>query len=209
MLWQKAIGSRSTKPLEIIGHTHNRATSTTSLTIGLPSGSQAGDFVFLFATTTAGFSAAMNNPSGFTERFNSGGSSPKLVLSTRVIQDPAPAGYTVTAGGSGDMNGILVVVRDAQFDLSAGVGEGSGNPIVFPSLTSSENNSILFCIPAGLNQTFTNADPDLTEIFLFNESSAQYGVFFDRVELGSTGSRSIDSTSNRSNRGLSFLVNPA
>ncbi len=115
--------------------------SASSITVGLPAGSAAGDLALLFAT--AAFN--LTNPSGWTSIDGAGGLTWNILITQKTLSsgDISTGNVTVNAAGSFDIIGAIAVfvgslsVREFQDNLNA-AGTSTATLTTTGAVTSSD-----------------------------------------------------------------------
>ena len=123
----------------------------TTITINVPAGTIDGDVLVLFVTS-ANSGATWTTPAGWTAGTSAVGA--KVFYRTASSE---PASYTITQSVSTTADGYIANFRNASIDV-VGAFSGSGtNPAVAPSITVTNNNSLVIAVfsDATGNETYS------------------------------------------------------
>jgi hypothetical protein len=195
-----------TSPQVVSSILSERTTAGTTLTVNMPSGVQAGDLLVI--TLSSDILSGSNNfttpaGSGWTEVLDNIG---RCVL-WRIAESSSPPSVVVTATGSILMSAFTTCIRNGMFDVMGTVG-ANANPNVAPSITVTENNSLLFCHNANGNTagiTWTGPSGFTTIITDSNATAPSAKLSYLAVNAGATGN--ISATPSAGNgRGYLFSV---
>jgi hypothetical protein len=209
MLAQKLLGAREKRLPQIISSQFSERTTTgTAFDVTMPSGIQAGDLLLVvYVTELLTDGTRATPPSGWTKVLDSIGRS----LNWKIAGASEPSNYTFTYTANTRFSGFALCIRNADFDVVGTIGQNA-NPNVAPSITVSENESILFShngngatasvawtAPSGFSPLITDS----------NETQPSSALFYqESVSAGSTGTVSA-TPSTGNGRGFLFSVKPA
>ena len=184
-------------------------TSATTISVNVPAGTTNGDLMILLVCSAIG-SNTWTTPSGWTLW------SPTTNANGRAIYyrtaSSEPASYTITQSGSTNSNAYILTYRNAAIDVMGTFPTSAANPAIAPSITTTENNAVVFFYIASPNvasctyTTPTNFTPLVSE----SDATAPSSAIFTRVQAtaGATGTASSTASSGLP-RAIQFSIKPA
>jgi hypothetical protein len=180
--------------------------SSTTLTINVPTGTANGDLMVAMVLTSASTSATWTTPAGWTAAVTS--SSARGVYYRTASSEPAS--YTFTASGSGTSQGYIFTYRNAQFDVSSAITTNS-NPTVTASITTTANNAILLYY-AGLStnasETYT-APTGFSTLATDSDATAPSSAVFYKLQTAAGATGTVSCTgSTTNNRAVILAIKP-
>lgn len=182
--------------------------SGTTLTINKPTGTVEGDL--MVAVCAGGFMGSNNYtfPSGWTEAADLG-SANGLSVAYKVAGASEPTNYTINATNNNTHAGSILTYRYAAYDTIGTFATGA-NPLILPSISPSESQSILIAAgardvvfitlgtPTGMTARVTDA----------NATKPSYIVCDQTVAKGPTGTRSMSTGSTTNVAGILLSIKP-
>lgn len=143
--------------------------SVSTLDIDKPSGTSSGDLLILIVNNTT---ARTVSASGFTQIDTIGGTINRLTALYKVAGNSEPSTYTYTLSGisSGGQNACLIRVRNAanpnSNSIESATNFGTANPSVAPTLTPSDNESLVIRVCGTLRGNGIITVTPATQIFI-------------------------------------------
>lgn len=199
--------STARPPLEFVGFTASGMDSGSSdtATVSTPTSFKAGDLLVAVGAGAAASTLNLALPSGWTNAFN--GTAQNRCLGWLVF-DGTPASYAFVSPVTGTtMSVIVTCFRNAAFDVAGTISSLSPSPSA-PSITISENNSILLVCGSSAS-SFTASG--FTQIEDMIESGANYtsetglALFYKTINAGPTGTTQVNG-SDGFNRAFQFSL---
>jgi len=184
-------------------------TNSTTITVNVPAGTTNNDLMILLVCSGSGTNT-WTTPSGWTLW------SPTTNANGRAIYyrtaSSEPASYTITQSGSTTSDAYILTYRNAAIDVMGTFPTSAANPAIAPSITTTENNAVVFFYIASPNvssctyTTPTNFTPLVSESDATTPSSA----IFTRIQAtaGATGTASSTASSGLP-RAIQFSIKPA
>lgn len=180
-------------------------TSSTTITINVPSKTANGDLMILVATVGS-VTSTWTTPSGWTLWGNNGG---RTVFYR--IASSEPASYTLTQFANITSSACILTYRNAAIDVF-GAYSSNSNPSVAPSITTTANNAVVLDYVANRTigsvtfTTPTNFTPLVSDSDATNPS---YAVF-SRVQAtaGSTGTATSTPSGGENGMSVQFSIIP-
>lgn len=181
----------------------NATGSGTSVTCSVPSAARANDLLVAMSTQTSTTTVyTMGTPAGWTETLDTNGRSVTYLPSW----DGTTTSYTFTKSGSSNPAVVIMVFRNAKFDVQGTISAGAASPIA-PAITVSYNGSILVGYFSGLNGTLTYSTPTgFTEIY---DGAIGLAISYKTgVAAGGSGTVTSTASGGTLSRGVIFSIKP-
>lgn len=178
----------------------------TSLTINKPTGTVEGDL--MVAVMGGNNNRTWTGDTGWTEAADLT-NAPHCRVAYKIAGASEGASYTFAASGNGTYGGSILTYRYAVYD-TIGAYTTSTNPLILPSISPSQSQSVLIATgfrdsasvtlgtPTGMTARITNADA----------TSPSYIVCDQTVAAGPTGTRSMSTGSTSSVAGIMLSIKP-
>jgi hypothetical protein len=195
-------------PLLVNTTSAGQTTSSTTITVNVPSGTANGDLMILVVCSGAG-TTTWTTPSGWTLW------SPTLDANGRAVfyrtASSEPASYTITQSISTTSNANILTYRNASIDVIGAFSTSAASPSVAPSITTTANNANVFyyvASPAVASCTYTTPT-NFTPLVSDSDATAPSSAIFTRVQAtaGSTGTAS-STPSTGLPRSIQFAIKP-
>lgn len=210
-------GSRATtvlrrtagSPLLVNTTSAGQTTSSTTITVNVPSGTTNNDLMILLVSSSVGTNT-WTTPSGWTLW------SPSLDSNGRAIYyrtaSSEPASYTITQSSSTTSNANILTYRNASIDVIGAFSTSAASPSVAPSITTTANNATVFyyvASPTVASCTYTTPT-NFTPLVSDSDATAPSSAIFTRVQAtaGSTGTASSTPSSGLP-RSIQFAIKPS
>jgi len=205
---QFQITNEPTAPPEFVASssTQNGSVSST-LTINKPVGTVEGDLMVAVMSTA---SSASWIDTTFTEVADQQGITPGLRVAYKVAGSSEPSNYTFTTNNASLMlAGSILTYRYAAYD-TIGAFTIATNPLILPSISPSENQSILLAIGARPAANITLGTPtSMTARAMDADSTAPSYIICDQtVTKGPVGTRSMTTGSATGVAGIMLSIKP-
>lgn len=172
--------------------------TTTSLAIGVPTGTATGDVMVAIITTYGQTATATGWTVHETMTSDPNGSAVSTVTTVlHKVAEATPAGGTFTIGASRAMAGTICTYRDVDtttpFHAYAET-KGSGGTVTAPTLTTTVGNCKVVAV-AGADGNSTFTESGITMRDEVSAGTVAHGVYdFDHATAGATGNKSITSS---------------
>lgn len=202
----RAVAGSSTSGIVLVNTTtYFTSTATSSLTMNVPSGTEANDLMVAWLTKSGG-SNTYTQPSGWTELIDLGAVNRSFMVAYRVATAGEPANYTWTTPDTGNNKaGNIITFRNASYDVSAGASAGTSSSA--PSRTVSFNNSWLLLIGRDTqNDSVINFSGGTSIVRDSDAPSPSSVVQYRVVNAGATGTISASGFADDGNQVLASLV---
>ena len=165
--------------------------------------------VAVMATNATGGNASQpwTGDTGWVEIFDQQ-SAPDLRIAYKIAASEGSS-YTFTFGASVFLAGTILTYRYAAYD-TIGTFTSSANPLILPSISPSESQSILIAAGARNAASITLGTPtDMTARVTDSDgTSPSYIVCDQTVAKGPTGTRSMSTGSTSSVAGIMLAIKP-
>jgi hypothetical protein len=177
------------------------------LTINKPAGTVEGDL--MVAVMAAGGGATWTGDTGWTELADQG-VTPSLRIAYKVASASEPSSYTFLASNVLRLSGCILTYRYAVYDTIGSFTSGT-DPLILPSVSPSENQSILIAAGARDTPWITLGTPTgMTARVTDNDGDAPSYIVCDQiVAKGPTGTRSMSTGSTSNVAGIMLVIKPA
>lgn len=199
---------KSSANIQYIGYSSGNNATTGSLTLSVPTGTQAGDLLVGFGYASGSGSLWTITGGGWTLTHAGSSNPPRLTGFYRVAD--ATTSFTFAQNSvSADINIVLMAFRNASFDVNSTLSSAS-DPITIASVTASLNNSVQL-ITAGANSNYPASTPaGFTQVYLYSgPAQPQLGAYYKaNISSGATGSISVDMTGATSSSGMQIIIKP-
>lgn len=185
--------------------TQNTSTSST-LTINKPIGTVEGDLMVAVVTADSGIS--WTGDTSWTEVADQG-TTPSLRIAYKVAGASEGSSYTFIGSSSKILSGCILTYRYAAYDTIGSFATGT-NPLILPSISPSESQSILIAAGARSGSYITLGTPtDMTARVTDNDATVPSYIVCDQiVAKGPTGTRSMSTGSTSSVAGIMLSIKP-
>ena len=201
-------GAAGTKPRPTQVNTAQTApsgTSSTTISLSVPSGVQNGDL--LIAIVSAGGGAVSSwTQASFTFALSETSRNPNLAVAYRIASSE-PASYTFTAGASALLGAQMIAFRGAAWDTIGTIATTNNtNTLAANGITVAQNNAILLGAWAINNPSSTFTTPTGMSLVAssLTANNPNWAVFSQNVSAGATSTRS--STFNTSTANASAVL---
>lgn len=184
-------------------------TASTTITVSVPSGTTNDDLMILLVCSGSGTNT-WTTPSGWTLW------SPTLDSNGRAVfyrtASSEPANYTITQSGSTTSNANILTYRNATIDVMGVFPTSPANPAIAPSITTTENNTYVFCYiasPTVASCTYTTPT-GFTSLLADSDTTAPSNAIFYKTQTiaGATGTASSNASTGLP-RSIQFAIKPA
>lgn len=183
------------------------ASSGTTLTINKPTGTVDGDLMVAVMSRASG-NTDWTSDTGWTEVADQS-SNPDLSVAYKVAGPSEPSTYTFTSLTASTFSGSILTYRYAAYDTIGSFTTGT-NPLILPSISPSESQSILIAAGARAAASVTLGTPtSMTARVTDNDAtSPSYIVCDQTVAKGPTGTRSMSTGSLSEVAGIMLALKP-
>jgi hypothetical protein len=179
-------------------------TSSSSITVNVPTGTSNGDLMIMVATLNDTLTF-WSTPSGWIEWGQSLG---RAVFYRTASSEPAS--YTITQGNSNTSSAAILTYRNAVPD-TIGVFSVNVSPSVAAAITTTDSNSYVFDYIAGrtnASQTYTTPTGFTSLVSDTDSTAPSYQVFYKtQATAGSTGT-ATSTTSSGAAMSIQFSIKP-
>jgi hypothetical protein len=186
--------------------TQNASTGT-ALTINKPTGTVEGDLMVAVMCASGGNAtwtgaSAWVETADYTQR-------PDLRIAYKIAGASEPSSYTFTVSSSLTNSGTILTYRYAAYD-TIGTFTAGTNPLILPSISPSESQSILIATGARDAASVTLGTPtSMTARVTDNDGTAPSYIVCDQtVAKGPTGTRSMSTGSTSEVAGIMLSIKP-
>ena len=186
--------------------------SATSVVVAKPSGTKEGDLLVAFMSAETGSGPhTWTQPSGWSEVADQA-NEPSVAVSYKVATSSEPANYTFTFSTSDDLYCVICRIPKGAYDVIGTFAQGI-DPIVAPSVTVSQNNSLLLAFfSRGGSSSATLTLPSGMSLVEYERNAINAPVCllaYEFVNAGSTGTRTSDADSSSRTAGIMLAIKPA
>lgn len=189
--------------------TQSTLASTSSVVVSKPTGTTEGDLMIMVGS--CGSTRTWTGDTGWTEVADQG-ALPSVRIAYKVAGASEPSSYTFTIS-SATTNGMaasILTYRGAAYD-TVGTFTTSTNPLVLPSISPSENFSLLIATGARAAASITLGTPtDMTARVTDSDATLPSYIVCDQLVIaGATGARSMSTGSTSGVSGIMLAIKPA
>lgn len=181
-----------------------RGTAGSDLVINNPSSTQEGDLMICLIVVAGGLTWTV--PSGWTETLDASG----RLVAYKVATNSEPSNYTFTASASTQIPaGYILTYRNAAWD-TVGTISGLAQNAVAPSITVSENNSLVLCFVSAAGVVSLYTTPSGWDLVTNDTTVTPTSAVFSKgFNSGSTGTITVNgSASGTTSRALLLSIKP-
>ncbi len=216
LLMAAASGSSSkARPIYVNTGTRNNATGSGSLVVNKPANVLVGDIIVVFASGGANNRTWTAPSAAWTEVLDAGTSmSPAVFWKVATSNDETPGSYTFPSNSGGSAyNGFAIAYRGGAFDVlgtPAVTGSSNATSVSAPSITVSENSSILLAVYfTDTSNSVVSSAPTGMSLRASDGTRPTSLIYSQDVEAGSTGTRTITYTNGTTLSGVLASIKPA
>lgn len=198
--FQALYESMSPSAPSLVGVSSVAAGSTNSLVLTVPT-HLPGDLLLAFMVGSFSGTSDWTQASWIQLYDRNGNGGPAIFY--KIAGSSEPSTYTFSQANNNSYSGAMAVFRNAQVDV-VGTAALDTDPLVAPSISVSENNSILIGFYGANSASRTPSTPTgMSNIIMDNNaSSPSFAVFTQTVNLGSSGTRSSTIGNNNATTGI-------
>jgi hypothetical protein len=195
-------------PVFVASASTQNGSSATTLTINKPTGTVEGDLM-VAVMATDGSITGWSGDLDWVELADQGSSTPSLRVAYKVAGPAEPSNYTFTASSGKILSGTILTYRYAAYDTIGSFTTGT-NPLILPSISPSESQSILIAAGARGAASITLGTPTsmTARVTDADGTSPSYIVCDQTVAKGPTGTRSMSTGSTTNVAGILLSIKP-
>jgi hypothetical protein len=195
---------------EFVASASTQTTSTAGdvLTIAKPTGTVEGDLM-IASMAKDGIDGNWSPPAGWTEIADQT-VSPELSVHYKVAGASEPSDYSFSGKGTGrHASGSILTYRYAAYDTIGSFTTGT-NPLILPSISPSESQSILIAVGARAAANITLGTPTSMTARVTDDDATgpSYIVCDQTVAKAPTGTRSMSTGSTSNVAGIMLAIKP-
>lgn len=184
--------------------------SSSSITINKPTGTVENDLMLAFLSLDAGpGGASWDNLTGWTRVATNGASGRWVAVYYKVAGASEGSSYTFTNPNTNQMYGTILTYRYASYD-TIGSFTSNTNPLILPSITTAESQSILLAYGQRRAANITLGTPTgMTAQVTDNDATSTSNIVcVQTVPKGPTGTRSMSTGSSTDVIGILLSIKP-